>query len=172
MDTKNYPDKKEIDQYDPYSIQFAAFDDNNEVVACVRLIHDSPVGYPTENNMKFDIDKNIFERSKLGEMSRIFVAAEHRNIQTTKIVIDHVKEFMYLKMKERGIEYTYGALEKSFIRLLKIYKMGYEIIGELQEYGNMRYPTILYTKKLGDDNPDIHQLWKEHNGQKEFRQAI
>ena len=172
MKTHDFPDKKETDTYDPYSIQFAALNENNEICATVRLIHHSPIGYPTENKMKFDIDKSIFERDKLGEMSRIFVDPEIRCIQTTKIIIQHVKEAMYFKMKELGVEYTYGALEKSFIRLLKIYKMPYEMIGEEQDHMGFRYPCVLYTDKLGSDNPEIVKLWKEKNEQKNFKHAI
>ncbi|MFA5453750.1 MAG: GNAT family N-acyltransferase [Sulfurimonas sp.] len=164
IEASNFLDEKEFDKYDTYSVHFAAIDNDGEVCATVRLIYNSPLGYPTENSMTFD--NSMFEREKLGEMSRIFVDAKYRNIQTTKKVIEEVKKFMYLKMMKLGIEYTYGSLEESFLRLLRIYKMNYAIIGEKQEHGSFgfRYPSVLYTKQLGADNPQIIELWEREHG--------
>ncbi|MDT8338729.1 MAG: GNAT family N-acyltransferase [Sulfurimonas sp.] len=157
-----FPDAKEYDKYDNYSVHFAALDDDGKVCATVRLIHHSPIGYPTENSMTFD--NSMFEREKLGEMSRIFVGAKYRNIQTTKKIIQAVKTFMYIKMMKLGIEYTYGSLEESFFRLLRIYKMNYEIVGKKQMYEHvgLRYPSILYTERLGIDNPEIVGLYRSN----------
>jgi len=145
----------EHDEYDLYAVHFAALDKEGAVCATVRLIYHSPIGYPTENSMIFD--KSIFERDKLAEMSRIFVDSKYRNLKTTKLIIEEAKKFMYVRMLKLGIEYSYGSLEKSFLRLLRIYKMRYNIIGEAQIHGafGLRYPCILYTKILGDDNPEL-----------------
>ena len=158
----NLKEKKEKDEYDPYSIHFVAIDQSGNICATVRLIHNSPFGYPTENNMQ--LKNEIFNRDKLGEMSRIFVDSKYRNIQTTKIIIQEVKKFMYMKMTNFGIEYTYGSLESGFLRLLKIYKMNYVTIGEEQMHENigLRYPCVLYTKQLGIDNPEFSNV-QENN---------
>lgn len=151
----DFQDEKESDIYDPFSIHFAAIDEDNNICATVRLIYNCPHGYPTENGMIFNND--MFERDKLGEMSRIFVDAKYRSFKTTKVIIQGLKESIYAGMIELGVKYTYGALEQSFIRLLKMYKMHYEVIGEKQLQGKMglRFPCILYTKRLGDDNPEL-----------------
>lgn len=145
----------EYDKYDDYSTHFAAIDSSGKVCATVRLIHNSPYGYPTENSMDFNTDN--FDKDKLGEISRIFIDPKYRNLKATKMLIDGLKKVLYLKMKELSIEYTYGSLEKSFLRLLKMYKMDYQVIGESQEHGlfGVRYPSVLYTKKLGADNYEV-----------------
>jgi len=157
------PNNKECDKYDSYSIHFTALDEDGEVCATVRLIHNSPLGYPTENGMVFNHE--MFERDKLGELSRIFVDPKYRSIQTTKIIIQEVKKFMYLRMMKLGIEYTYGSMEKNFLRLLDIYKMHYNTLSEKQEHGyfGSRYPCILYTKQLGLDNPELIKLWEKQH---------
>jgi N-acyl-L-homoserine lactone synthetase len=154
----NLKEEKEHDKYDPYSIHFVALNKNGEVCATVRLIHNSPLGYPTENYM--NVDNKSFDRDKLGEMSRIFVDSKYRNIQTTKSIIQEVKKFMYIKMKQLNIDYTYGSLESTFFRLLKIYKMNYIKIGDEQihKYFGLRHPCILYTKQLLLDNPELIKL--------------
>ena len=156
-----FKDGKEQDKYDPHSVSFVAVDKDGEVAATMRLIHNSPLGYPTENEMTFD--SGMFERDKLGEMSRIFVDAKYRSINTTKIILQGLKKLMYNKFLEVGIEYSYGALEPRFVRLLKMYKICYEIIGEKQLHGKMglRFPCILYTSRLGNDNPEIRELWEK-----------
>lgn len=157
------PSGKEQDKYDPYCVNFVAVDRNGEIAATIRLIHHSPLGYPTENDMSFNHE--MFERAKLGEMSRIFVDTKYRSIDTTKTIMQGLKHLMYSKLMELGLEYTYGALEPRFVRLLRMYDICYETIGEKQLHGKMglRFPCILYTKRLGDDNPEIVKLWSEKN---------
>jgi len=157
---------REYDKYDEYSVHFAALNEKNEVCATVRFIHHSPMGYPTENNTKFD--NSMFKREKLGEMSRVFVEKKYRNIKTTKIIMEAVKEFMYIKMKRERIEYTYASLEENFLRLLKIYKIFYQPVGEKQRHGDfgLRYPCILYTEELGAENPELVKLWEQQKHEK------
>ncbi len=152
---------KEHDKYDPYAIHFAALDKEGEVCATVRLIYHSPIGYPTENSTQFD--NSMFDRDKLGEMSRIFVGAHYRDMKTTKIIINEFKKLTYLKMMKIGVEYSYGYLEESFLRLLKIYKMPYHPIGAIHQDENLglRYPCILYTEELGTTNPEFIKLWEQ-----------
>jgi N-acyl-L-homoserine lactone synthetase len=146
---------RETDEYDAYSEHFAAFDENDEVVACTRLIHHSPLGYPTDNNMKTDIDKKQFEVDKFAELSRIFIASHLRNLKDTRSLIEGLKVIGYNKMAALGIEYTYGALEKPFLRLLNMYKLPYKAIGEEQHYITPRYPCLLYTHELEAVNPKL-----------------
>jgi len=143
---------QEFDKYDDYAIQYVIVNENDDMCATVRLIHHSPIGYPTENSLKFD--KSQFQREHLGEISRIFVNKNYRNFKTTKAIIEVVKKMMYDKMKELEIYYSYGSLEKNFLRLLHMYKMPYEPLAEPQEHGlfGVRYPCVLYTTKLGKDN--------------------
>lgn len=155
LEISGFTDAKEHDKYDKYSVHFAALDEDGEVCATVRLIHHSPIGYPTENGMKFD--NSMFERDRLGEMSRIFVDAKCRNMKITMSIMNGLKKLMYHKLRELGIEYTYGSLEESFLRLLKIYKINYQTIGEKQKHDSfgLRYPSILSTERLGMDNAEI-----------------
>lgn len=160
LEISGFLDAKEHDKYDPYSVHFAALDKDGEICATVRLIHHSPVGYPTENGMTFD--NSMFEREKLGEMSRIFIDKKYRNIKMAKYIIQNFNKLLYAKMIELKLEYTYGSLEENFLRLLRIYKMNYEIIGKKQEHGDfgMRYPSILHTERLGLDNPEIIEAYR------------
>lgn len=151
----------ETDEYDAYSEHFAAFDEAGNVTACTRLIHHSPIGYPTEKNMRIDIDTLQFETDKFAELSRIFIAKELRNRKDTKTLIEGLKVIGYMKMASLGIEYTYGALEKPFLRLLNMYRLPYQPIGEEQHYITPRYPCLLYTHDLESKNPELMHIWNK-----------
>jgi len=156
----DYASGLDRDKYDDYSDHFAAFDNSGEVIACVRLIHHSPIGYPAVNNMKTDIDLTRFDADKVAELSRIFIAKQLRNLRDTKALIEGLKAVGYAKMAALGIEYTYGGLEKAFLRLLNIYKLPYKAIGAEQEYLGWRYPCLMYTRELEEQNPQLLE-WRE-----------
>lgn len=157
-------DKREVDEYDQYCDQFAVLDSTDEICATMRLIHHSPIGYPTEHFLKLDDETKIYRREKLGELSRILIGAKHRNMKETKIFISSlVKSIAYLKMKEYGIEYCYGSLEDKFLRLVNMFKVPYVPISQASEYnGAHRYPAILYTTALEFENPQLLKQWKKH----------
>lgn len=146
------------DRYDDYADQFAAFDEDGEVAACVRLIHHCPLGYPTLHHMKTDIDTSLFDPSSVAELSRIFIAGPLRNRKDTRVLIEGLKVLGYAKMAALGIEYTYGGLEKSFLRLLNIYGLPYRPIGREQEYLGRRYPCLMRTRELAEQNPQLLRI--------------
>ncbi len=157
---EDFLDGLEFDEYDKYSVHFAALDESGEVVSCLRVVHHSPIGYPTENGMKIDRDLSYIDRERIGEMSRIFIRSDCRNMRDTKQIIELIKINVCPKMKELGVDYSFGALEKSFHRLLDMFGMPYEIIGELQMYaGKMRYPALLSTQKFIEVNPELCRKW-------------
>ena len=158
-------ERYESDQYDRYCDQFMALDSKGDICASMRLIHHSPVGYPTENAIELPEEARIYPRNKLGEMSRIFIHRDYRNMKDTRILINTiVKSLAYVKIKQHGIEYCYGSLEPSFLRLVNMLKIPYMPIGEAQKYhgiddGTLRCPAILYTRGLELYNPRLLKQW-------------
>ncbi len=167
FDKSLYKDKKETDKYDKYSTHFVALNEDCEIVATTRLIHHSTIGYPTTEHLRiYDDVKNLLELYKahaLGEVSRVFIAKKYRNMHDTKyIMTNFIKEKVYFKMKDVGVEYAYSAMEKRLVRLLRMFKINFEIIGPLQEgYGSPRYPCLLSVKRLERDNPMLLERYKQ-----------
>jgi len=155
---KNCKNGRETDEYDAYSVHFAAFDIAGEIVACFRLIHHSPIGYPMTKYIHYDKEVWPFDPEFLGELSRIFVTPRLRSIPNLKPLFDTLKVVICGKMAELNISYTFGALEKPFFRLLRILHFPYHLIGDLQPYFGSRYPAILYTDELRSANS---KLFKE-----------
>ncbi len=163
LNREDYPDGLETDEYDKYSIHLAILNENDEVVSCLRLIYNSAIGYPTQNEMVIEKDISFIESGKLGEISRIFIHSRYRDMRSTKVIIESLKKEVCKKMIELDIEYSFGALEKSFHRLLRILNMPYEIVGKKQMHGGrMRYPAILSTQKLIEVNHYFNELMEEN----------
>lgn len=152
---KDCKEERETDAYDAYAVHFAAFDENEQIIAYTRLIHHSPIGYPTTNHMKYDTDSWQFDPEFLGEFSRIFVAQSMRSIENLKLLFNTLKTIGYKKMISLNIAYTLGTLEKPFFRLLHILHFPYHRIGELQTHYGQRYPCILYTDELRTSNTEL-----------------
>lgn len=152
---KHCKNGQEFDKYDDYSVHYAAFDEAGEVMAYTRLIHHSPIGYPTTNHMNYDMDTWQFDPEQLGEFSRIFVSPQLRSIQQLKPLFDTLKVVSHAKITEHNIAYTLGALERSFFRLLNMLHFPYKKIGDLQPYLGQRYPCILYTDETISTNPEL-----------------
>ncbi|BCD62030.1 hypothetical protein NitYY0826_C0898 [Nitratiruptor sp. YY08-26] len=159
----------EFDKYDPYAKHLVAMNDNCEIVATARLIHHSPIGYPTQEHLEINPDvKNLlmtYKREKLGEVSRILLHKNYRNMHDTKYILEHfVKEKIYFMAKEMGMEYAFTAMEKSFIRLMKMVKVHLQIIGPKQNgYGSPRYPCLISTSLIERENPMLLQRYKKRH---------
>ena len=157
LDPDAYPDERETDAYDPYADHFAVLDETDTVCATVRLIHDSPVGYPTENNFGIDPQKYTRERSAISELSRIFIDPRYRTMKDSKAIIQGLmRECIYGKLLHYGITCCYGTLEPAFAKLLNIFKVPYTLVGEGGLfYGAMRHPAIMYRSEFERLNPDL-----------------
>ncbi|BDY12109.1 GNAT family N-acyltransferase [Hydrogenimonas cancrithermarum] len=152
----DYPEGIENDEYDPYAVHFAAFDEKGAVASCVRLIHHSPVGYPTQNALDVDLSPFDLDPQNLGEISRIFIRPDCRNLKASREIFTRFKIMLCHKMKELGLKYTMGSLEDRFYRLLQRYRFPYEIIGESAFYaGKERFPVLLSTDQLREANRDL-----------------
>ena len=85
-------------------------------------------------------------------------------MRETKIFINIiVKSLAYEKMKEHGIEYCYGLLEPSFIKLVNIFKIPYEPVSDLKQvYNKLKYPSIVHIKKMEKLNPQLEKHWEKY----------
>jgi len=161
---KSCKEGKETDAYDEFCEQFAILNSNDEICCTVRLIHNSPIGYPTERFLDLTQPQYQYDRDKLAEMSRIFIDPKHRNMRETKIfLIALAKSLVYEKMKEYGIQYCYGMMEEKFIKLVNMFKIPYQAIGELkQDYDKFKHPSMMFVKELEKLNPQLEKHWEKY----------
>lgn len=144
----------ESDIYDEYSDHFLALDSNGEVAGCLRLIHNSPIGYPTDNEFEYDRKHHCFESEKTSELSRIFIDRKYRNYKESKRLIRGLVFYLaYPRIQQYGITCCFGNCEPSFLKLLQRIRIPYTAIGEPQEFmGMSKAPSILFVSELEAKN--------------------
>jgi len=146
-DNKNRIDS---DIYDPYSIHFLAYKEDR-ICATTRLIINLPFEYPTPKYMNIDLDLN--HSANFAELSRVFIDPSVRNLQNSKEIMYRFIKDIYPYLVEYEVDFIYAAMEKKFIRLLKIINIDFQIIGKKGEFYGYRYPCITTKKGLAGKNP-------------------
>lgn len=139
LNKENYLEKKEYDKYDKNSFEFAVLNNFDEVVGTFRLIKNSSIGFPTED--EFNLDPIVGPiRSSTVEISRLMVEKDYRK---TMLLLDILKTILQFS-KANSINYWYGCAETWFIRTLN------KIIGPLliidkkkQCFNAINYPFLL-----------------------------
>ena len=155
---QDYPDGIEMDEYDPQSVHFAAFDQNGEVVGTMRLILPGPCPLPIQCHCPgLDIPGDLTSSNNGGcaEISRLVISKQLRRrrddgmyyepqVDDRKVVDSIKNEFfrrakpmafglyreMYHESKCRGISRWYALMEKSLWLLLRIHGFHFDCIGE------------------------------------------
>src|SRR4030095_4090077 len=80
VDAALFKEGQESDEYDPHAVHFAATTPSGGVVATLRLVLDSPRGFPLEGHADGLLDQRAeVERARTGEISRLIVAADYRS---------------------------------------------------------------------------------------------
>ena len=79
LDAARYPDGKEYDEFDEYSVHFAAYDRNNEIAGSVRLvIPNENQPFPFESYCQPFPDHVPPPKGKVAEISRLIIAQDFR----------------------------------------------------------------------------------------------
>jgi N-acyl amino acid synthase of PEP-CTERM/exosortase system len=162
LDAAKYPSERETDEYDPYSIHFAATNERKEMVATLRLVRDSKLGFPLEQHAgSLTAEYQKLPRDKTAEISRLILAksyrrrandglygqelgdpdkdaqaqaeATYRRSQYPLILFGLFKE-MYLESVNMGLEYWVAAMESGLQRMLSKFGLGLVQVGDPMSY--------------------------------------
>ncbi len=96
---EDHPHGLETDAYENDSIHFACLNQNDSVVATIRLVLDSDKGFPIEHAVETKFIGEIPDRSNIAEISRLTVSKDLRRRKEDGI---HGVE-SYITEKEGGI---------------------------------------------------------------------
>jgi len=134
-----HPNGIEIDEYDVYSIHFAAkvF---GHTVGTVRLILNNPLGFPAERYCRTDIAAFSIRKEQTLEISRFAVSttlARAMNFDRTQILIGLFRE-VYQETKQLGIEHLCAAMGKGLQRLLCRFGIVFSQLGPIIDYHGPR----------------------------------
>ncbi len=145
LDKNNYPNKKESDEFDDKSVFILAFNKKNEVLGMVRIIYNSSLGFPTEE--EFSLEKNLdkYNKDKMVELSRLIVRPDYRN---TLLLYDLYKAALFYS-KQNGVKYWLGCVEEWFLKSLKKIMGDIDIPGKpIFCFNAMNYPFVLKVKEV------------------------
>lgn len=114
-------DGRETDQYDPHAIHLAAATETGEVVASLRLVLDSPLGFPMERHAMSLLDERPGgERARTGEVSRLIIAPHYRTSTIREpLILFGLFRHLYEESWRLGLDYLVAAMEGKLARLLR-----------------------------------------------------
>src|SRR5262249_25539974 len=120
LDVRAYPECREADRYDDHAVHLAATDVSGEVAATLRLVLDSPLGFPVEDRgVKLCPEFDALPRGRTGEVSRLIVAPEHRRTSAGPLLLFGLFRLLYLESRKLGLHGLIAAMEEGLCRLLE-----------------------------------------------------
>lgn len=162
-------DNKEQDKYDEFAVHFLA-QDKYGIIGAVRLIFDSPAGFPVEEHYKEELsfNKDSISRSKIAEISRLVITKDYRrrrddglyytpelNEKTENDMASPNNPFrrirtmtfglyreVYQESKRRGLTHWLAIMAKPLWVLLSTNGFTFEPIGKEFEYFGMVKPYL------------------------------
>jgi N-acyl amino acid synthase of PEP-CTERM/exosortase system len=180
LNSKNYPDDLEFDDYDQHSAHCLIRHRNTRVfIATTRLILPDPKilekPFPIEINSRIDdVDLlNIIPRKNQAELSRFCISKEFRRRKNEQHLIvsnDAESETLFTEDEKRSsshltlalfscairmsyendIQYWYAIMEPSLMRVFSALGIHFIGIGPLVDYHGMRRPCVIKIADLLD----------------------
>jgi N-acyl amino acid synthase of PEP-CTERM/exosortase system len=186
---EDHPGGIEYDEYDKYSVHFAATKNSDHLIGTIRLILNSEKGFPIENHCKIDEDLSHLDRNKLAEISRLAISKEYlrraedslifkdkmeHQPELTNIPIERRKrqeivcglyKSIYKESKERGLTHWYAVMAKGLYLLLKRFSITFVPIGPDVDYHGPRTPYLSciddIERQVSMQNPELYSYFMD-----------
>jgi N-acyl amino acid synthase of PEP-CTERM/exosortase system len=189
LDAAKHPDGHETDEFDPHSTHFCARNERDEMVATIRLVFNSTLGFPLEDHAgPLSAEYQALPRDKSAEISRLILAKSYRRRandglygadlgNTTGLSQDELafrrsqyplilfglfKE-MYMESLGVGLQYWLAAMEPGLQRMLSNFGLGLKQVGEPMSYYGQVIPYYAnieeLTRFLMESRPDVFKFF-------------
>lgn len=187
---EDYPGGLETDEFDKYSLHFAAvLKDTNQLIGTVRIILNSEKGFPLERHCKIDVNLTGFNRDKIGEISRLAISKEyHRRLEDRFIykdiagydpeicrftnnrrkrqeIVIGLYKCIYVESKKMGLTHWYAVMTKGLKLLLKRMGIFFVPIGPDIYYHGIRTPYLGSIEAIENEvlrvNPELYKEFLE-----------
>lgn len=139
IDKEKHPDGMETDKFDKHSSYLVIRDKQNIVAATVRIIHNSPEGFPIQEHFKFNIDTSKIDNEHLVEISRLIVAKKYRR----KHLIVFLLKGLSVYAINKKVSHAYCVIDEKLYPLLRKLSVPVRIIGDKQLYQGVTFPCII-----------------------------
>lgn len=136
VDAATCSEGQESDDYDPHAVHFAATTPSGGVVATLRLVLDSPRGFPLEAHAAGLLDTQpSVERGRTGEISRLIVAADYRaGTIRQPLLLFGLFRHLYEECRRLDLGYLVAGMERGLTRLLRRLGFPFLALGEPISY--------------------------------------
>jgi len=176
LDPADYPDGREHDEYDGSSIHLAGSNSEDDIIASLRLVRDSSLGFPLEAHSK-ELYPEFADlpRDRTAEISRLVVAKRYRRrsndgrygtdlgretavgVATEShssrrrsqypLILFGLFGLMFEESIDAGLEYWLAAMEPSLARFLRSFGFVFTPIGPTIDYFGSVVP---YSARIQD----------------------
>jgi N-acyl amino acid synthase of PEP-CTERM/exosortase system len=162
LEARHYPAGRETDEFDEHSVHFASTNERAELVATLRLVLDSPLGFPLERHAAtLWPEFRHLPRDRTAEISRLILAKsyrrrandglygaelgdpekeaarqaelQYRRSQYPLILFGLFKE-MYMESLSLGLQYWLAAMETGLHRMLSRFGLELKQVGDPMSY--------------------------------------
>ena len=167
LDHKQFPDARESDAYDGFSVHLAGRDVDGKVSGTARLVLDSPLGFPLEAHATgLSPEFLAVPRERMAEISRLAVAKAGRKprkpgqLNADPIVLFKVFREICAHSTRLGLDYWLAAMEPTLQRLLRRL-VGFEFvqIGDPMDYYGEVVPYMgsieVFRQGIERDRPEL-----------------
>ena len=156
IDPTRFPDRREFDEYDPASLHFGATDERGRMVGTLRLVLDSPLGFPVEAHApNLSPAFEAVERSRVAEISRLIVARADRRFEQGDALRGHHRVLlplfrdMYRKSLALDLEHWLAAMEPALHRLLEtVMGLSFRPVGKSMDYYGQVIPYVAKIREM------------------------
>jgi N-acyl-L-homoserine lactone synthetase len=137
LNPDDYPDRRECDEFDPYSLHLGVTDSEGSLLATARLVKVNMVGFPLFRHCRFyprELDR-FQDMTRVAEISRLCVSRSlrRRRIGSVSVAINLYRA-IYQASKRNGFTHWLVATEPSLQRLLASLKVPFREVGPLTDY--------------------------------------
>lgn len=140
---EDYPDGRETDEYDQYSLHFIACS-GTKPVGTVRLILPNPLAFPIEKHCGVDIASISRGDTRVAEISRLAVSSEALKegaISKSMVTIGLIRELFHAnRLHGLGIRHVFAVMSGGLERRLKRCGIRFMPAGKPVHYHGARTP--------------------------------
>lgn len=136
LDPANYPDGREVDEFDAHSVHLGVFDADDHMIGTARLIKPNPHGFPMLRRCAFfpEVMRPDAPHVAPVEVSRLAINRQYmRHRRLTEPLCDLVKA-MVVGARQVGANHLIAASEASLARRLVHFGFPYRIGGPTADY--------------------------------------
>lgn len=187
LDSKDYPDGLEHDEYDASAIHLGAYGPEDTIIGSVRLVRSTKMHFPIFDHCEINDLPTDASPLEFAEISRLIISKRRRadirrsnalpplqvntvrqdftNFGISNLLMELFR-VMFSYSKHRNIKYLIAAMEPSLLRLVQNYHFNFHPIGPITDYYGQVIPCITslaeIEKQMSEKNMDFYLEFAKH----------